>query len=150
MDKANTIIRYTKIATAVFIGLVAVADVFGVIISEFISRVWAGRNDTFAIVFLTVDFYVGTILAYVVLFSLYKLLSNMGKDVVFDKANTKLMMIIAIAAFLMGVVCLIGMVAWFGTIYLAVICFFMTLVILCVKAVFDKAIAMKDELDLTI
>lgn len=150
MDKANTIIRYTKIATAIFVALVAVADVFGVVISEFISRVWAGRNDTFGIVFLTVDFYIGTIIAYVVLFSLMKLLNNMGKDVVFDKANTKLMMIIAIASLLMGVDCLIGMVAWFGTIYLAVVCLFMTLVILCVKAVFDKAIAMKDELDLTI
>ena len=150
MDEANKIIRYTKIATAIFIGLVVAADVFGIFISEFISRIWAGRNDTFAIVLLTVIFYIGTVLAYVVLISFDKLLKNMGKDVVFEKDNTKLMKIISITCVLMGVDCLVGTIAWSGTIYLAVICFFMTLVILCVRAVFEKAIAMKSELDLTI
>ena len=105
MDEANKIIRYTKIATAIFIGLVVAADVFGIFISEFISRIWAGRNDTFAIVLLTVIFYIGTVLAYVVLISFYKLLKNMGKDVVFEKDNTKLMKIISITCVLMGVDC---------------------------------------------
>ena len=150
MDKANNIIRYTKVATVIFIAFVVAADVFGYIITNYITRVWADRSDTFALVTLAVVFYLGTAGAYVVLFSLYKLLSNMSKDVVFDRQNTKLMKIIAIACALMGIDCTAGTVAWFGTIYAAVICFFMVLIILCVRAVFEKAIVMKEELDLTI
>ena len=150
MTKANNLIRYTKIATLIFIGLVVVADACGFIITNYITRVWADRTDTFALVMLSVVYYLGTIGAYVVLISLYKLLSNMGKDVVFDKSNTKLMRIIAIACTLMGIDCIVGTIAWFGTIYPGVLCFFMVLIILCVRAVFEKAIEMKEELDLTI
>ena len=150
MTKANNLIRYTKIATLIFIGLVVVADACGFIITNYITRVWADRTDTFALVMLSVVYYLGTIGAYVVLISLYKLLSNMGKDVVFDKSNTKLMRIIAIACTLMGIDCIVGTIVWFGTIYPGVLCFFMVLIILCVRAVFEKAIEMKEELDLTI
>lgn len=150
MDKANNLIRYTKIATVIFIGLVVAADVFGFIITEFITRVWAGRNDSLALILLAIVYYIGTAFAYVVLIALYKLLDNMSKDVVFDVRNTKHMKLIAIACVFMGVDCTVGMIAWTGTIYLAVICIFMTFIILCVRAVFEKAIAMKDELDLTI
>lgn len=150
MEQANKILRYTKITTAIFIGLVVVADIFGVVISKYIANFWAEKFDTMSVVILTTIFYVGTVLAYVVLFTLYKLLTNMSKDIVFDKDNTNLMKRISLACLLMGVDCMVGTIAWSGTIYLAVICFFMTLIILCVRAVFDKAIAMKDELDLTI
>ena len=150
MTKANNLIRYTKIATLIFIGLVVVADACGFIITNYITRVWADRTDTFALVMLSVVYYLGTIGAYVVLISLYKLLSNMGKDVVFDESNTKLMRIIAIACTLMGIDCIVGTIAWFGTIYPGVLCFFVVLIILCVRAVFEKAIEMKEELDLTI
>ena len=150
MDKVNNLIRYTKIATIVFIVLVVVADAFGFIITDYITRVWADRSDAFARITLATVYYLGTVGAYVVLFALYKLLDNMGKDIVFDKKNTKLMKIIAIACALMGVDCAAGTLAWFGTIYAGVICFFMVLIILCVRAVFEKAIEMKNELDLTI
>ena len=150
MTKANNLIRYTKIATLIFIGLVVVADACGFIITDYITRVWADRSDTFALVMISVVYYLGTVGAYVVLISLYKLLSNMGKDIVFDKSNTKLMKMIAIACLLMGTDCVVGTIAWFGTIYPGVICFFMVLIILCVRAVFEKAIEMKEELDLTI
>lgn len=147
---ANNIIKYTKIATLICIMIVVVADVFGVVITNYITRVWADRSDMFAMITLGTVYYLGTVGGYVVLISLYKLLNNMSKDIVFDKQNTKLMKIIAITCALLGVDCIAGTVAWFGTIYCAVVCFFMMLIILCVKAVFEKAIEMKDELDLTI
>ncbi|MBO4458515.1 MAG: DUF2975 domain-containing protein [Butyrivibrio sp.] len=150
MSKANNLIRYTKIATVIFIALVVVADVCGYFITNYITRVWADRSDMFAFITLGTVFYLGTVGAYVVLFSLYKLLNNMSHDIVFDVQNTRLMKIIAIACALMGADCVVGTIAWFGTIYVAVICFFMVLIILCVRAVFEKAIEMKDELDLTI
>lgn len=150
MSKANNVIRYTKIATIIFILLVVIADVFGYFIVNYITRIWADRSDAFAMITLGTVYYLGTAGAYVVLFSLYRLLNNMSKDIVFDMKNTKLMKVIAIACALMGVDCMVGTIAWFGTIYAGIICFFMVLIILCVKAVFEKAIEMKDELDLTI
>ncbi|SCW50569.1 Protein of unknown function [Ruminococcaceae bacterium YRB3002] len=150
VKNADNIIRYTKIATIIFIALVVVADVCGFIITPYIVRVWAERYDDFALIFLSAVYYVGTAGAYVALFSLYKLLNNMSKDIVFDKSNTKLMKIIAICCVLMGIDCVIGTIAWFGTIYLGTILFFMVLIVLCLRAVFEKAIEMKDELDLTI
>ncbi|MBR2523061.1 MAG: DUF2975 domain-containing protein [Clostridiales bacterium] len=150
MDKADNVIRYTKVATVIFLVLVVVADVFGFSITNYITRVWADREDTFALITLSTVYYLGTVGAYVVLIAFYKLLNNMSKDIVFDKANTKLMKIIAIALALMGVDCMVGTIAWFGTIYVGIICFFMMLVLFCVRAVFEKAIEMKSELDLTI
>jgi len=150
MNNANNLIRYTKFATLIFIALVITADVFGFVITNYITRVWADRTDTFALVMLSVVFYLGTIGAYAVLISLFRLLNNMSRDIVFDKANTRLMKIIAIACALMGLDCFIGTIAWFGSVYCGVICVFMTFIILCVRAVFEKAIQMKSELDLTI
>ena len=147
---SGNIIRYTKIATVIALVLVVIGDVFGYIITNYIARVWADRSDTFAIVTLSIAYYLGTIGAIIVFINLYRLLNNMGKDIVFDVRNTKLMTIIGVTCAFMGIDCIAGTLAWFGTIYMGVICFFMMLVVFCVKAVFEKAIEMKEELDLTI
>ena len=91
-----------------------------------------------------------TLLAYVVLFSVLKLLTNMSKDIVFDKKNTRLMT--AIVASLLGAgAAFAGLgIVWGEAAFLALIAWFMALIVLSVKVVFDKAIVMKDDLDLTI
>lgn len=150
MNNANNLIRYTKFATVVFIVLAVLADALGFIIVPYIVRVWADKTDAFSMVALSVVYYLGSVGAFVVLISFYRLLGNMGKDIVFDVKNTKLMKIIAVTCFLMGADCVVGTIAWFGTIYVGVICFFMAMVILCVRTVFEKAIEMKNDLDLTI
>jgi len=150
MNNANNLIRYTKFATVIFIVLAVLADVFGFIIVPYIVRIWADKSDMFSMIALAAVYYIGSIGAFVVLISLYRLLNNMGKDIVFDVKNTKLMKMIAITCFLMGADCIVGTIAWFGTIYMGVVCFFMALIILCVRAVFGKAIEMKNDLDLTI
>ena len=150
MNNANNLIRYTKFATIVFIVLAVLADALGFIIVPYIVRIWADKTDMFSMIALSVVYYVGSVGAFVVLISFYRLLNNMGRDIVFDVKNTKIMKIIAVTCFLMGADCIVGTIAWFGTIYVGVICFFMTMVILCVRAVFEKAIEMKNDLDLTI
>ncbi|MBQ2605223.1 MAG: DUF2975 domain-containing protein, partial [Clostridiales bacterium] len=91
-----------------------------------------------------------TVGAYVVLFSLLKLLTNMSKDKVFDRQNTKLMGIITAALIGIAVVCVAGGFIWFGCWELTIVSLFMALVVMSVKVVFDKAITMKEEMDLTI
>ena len=146
----DSVIRWTKIATIIFILLVVAADCTGPIITRFVTVVWADRLDTPAFVMMTVLFYVGTLFGYVVLFSVFKLLDNMSKDIVFDRANTKLMRYIGIGLISAGLVCAIAGYIWISMLYLTVVAFFMALIVLSVKIVFDKAITMKEDLDLTI
>ena len=144
------IIRWSKIATVLFIAIVVVADVFGVPIAKYISYTYAEKYDDLTKLVLTLVWYLGTVGAYVILISVFKLLSNMSKDIVFDRSNTKLMNIIAGALIGIGVVCAAGGVVWIGSSFLTIIALFMALIVMCVKVVFGKAIEMKEEMDLTI
>lgn len=150
MGYNSAIIRWSKISTVIFIGLVLVADIFGVVISKYITYIWGDRTDDFSVILLAAVFYAGTLFAYVILVSLLKLLDNMSKDIVFDKKNTKLMGFIVGALVCIAAVCIVGGFVWTGSWFLSIIALFMGLVVLSVKVVFDKAIAMKEEMDLTI
>lgn len=146
----DVVIRWTKIATVLFIAMAVVADIFGIVITKFIAFCWAEVFDIGRVATLAVVFYLGTAGAYVVLFSLLKLLFNMSKDVVFDRVNTKLMMIITLALTGIAVDCVVGGFIWNGAWILAIVALFMGLVVMSVRVVFDKAITMKEEMDLTI
>ena len=92
MEKTNnTIIRWTKIATVLFIAMVMVMDAVALIVAKYISYVWALKTDSMSVGIIAGSIYAGTIAGYVILVSVYKLLSNMEKDEVFEKKNTKLM-----------------------------------------------------------
>ena len=150
MGYNNGIIRWTKIATIMFIGITLVGDIFGIVITKYIALVWAGITEIEKFAALAVVYYLGTVGAYVVLFSLLKLLSNMSKDKVFDRQNTKLMAIITAALIGIAIDCVVGGFIWFGCWELTILALFMGLVVMSVKVVFDKAITMKEEMDLTI
>lgn len=150
MKYNDGIIKWSKIATVLFIAIVVVADIFGVPIAEYVSYTYAERSDDFALAVIGAVWYLGTVGAYAILISVYKLLSNMSKDVVFDRANTGLMNVIAIALIGIGAVCAVGGIAWIGSCFLTIMALFMALIVLCVRVVFEKAIVMKEEMDLTI
>ena len=144
------IIRWTKIATVLFIAMAVVADIFGIVITKYIAYCWALVYDVARVAALAVVFYLGTVGGYVVLISLLKLLSNMSKDVVFDRSNTKIMLIITLALVGIAVDCTVGGFIWNGAWILAIVALFMGLIVMSVRVVFDKAITMKEEMDLTI
>lgn len=146
----DAIIRWTKIATILFIAMAIVADVFGITITQYIAFCWAEVFDMARVATLAVIFYLGTVGGYFVLFSLLRLLTNMSKDKVFDRANTKLMGIITISLVAIAVDCTVGGFIWNGAWILAIVALFMALIVMSVKVVFDKAITMKEEMDLTI
>lgn len=151
MEKTNnTIIRWTKIATALFIALVMVMDAVALIVAKYISYVWALKTDNLSVGIIAGSIYVGTIAGYAILVSVYKLLSNMEKDQVFEKKNTKLMSVMVWGLIGAGVCAIVGGFVWEGSFCLTIAAWFMALIVLSVKVVFDKAIDMKAELDLTI
>ena len=150
MKYNDVVIRWSKIATILFAAMVVVADVFGVVISKYMCYIWANKIDDVSLTILTVVFYLGTLFAYGILASLFVLLNNMSKDKVFDRANTKLMSYIMGALVAIAIVCMVGGFVWFGSWFLAIIALFMGLIVLSVRVCFDKAITMKEEMDLTI
>jgi hypothetical protein len=150
MKYDDVILRWAKIATVLFTAMAVVADIFGVVIVKYIAYVWAGVFDLPRVIALTVIFYIGTIGGYLVLIPLFKMLSNMSKDKVFDRENTKIMTIITCALVGIAVDCTVCGFIWNGGWILAIVALFMSLVVLSIRVVFSKAITMKEEMDLTI
>lgn len=104
-------------------------------------------------------FYAMVPAGYVALVCIDKLLMNIKKDIVFDKKNVKLLRIISWSCFYAAAVCVIAFVlVWLtfsygvgiGLILLTAGAGFMGLVVRVVKNVFEAAIEIKDENDLTI
>ena len=146
----DVVLRWAKIATVLFAAMAVVADIFGVVIVKYIAYCWAEVFDLPRVVALIVIFYLGSIGGYLVLVPLFLMLSNMSKDKVFDRANTKLMTIITFALLFIAVDCTVCGFIWNGGWILAIVALFMALVVLSIKVVFAKAISMKEEMDLTI
>lgn len=102
-------------------------------------------------------FYAVVPAGYVALRCLDKLFINIKNEIVFDEKNVKLLRIISIACFYAGMVGLVSFIVvllldfMFETLFvLAMGEFFMALVVKVVKNIFDAAIRIKDENDLTI
>lgn len=88
---------------------------------------------------------------YVMLWKLRRLLKNIGAGVVFDEANVSLMRMVSICCFIAAFFCM-GF-AFLGMWSLLSITFaagFVGLIVRIVGNVFEQAIQMKDELDLTV
>ncbi len=146
----DVVLRWAKIATALFAAMAVVADIFGVVIVKYIAYCWAEVYDLPRVIALIVIFYLGSIGGYLVLVPLFLMLLNMSKDKVFDRANTKLMTIITLALVFIAVDCTVCGFIWNGGWILTIVALFMALVVLSIRVVFAKAITMKEEMDLTI
>lgn len=147
---SSTVIRLSKLASIIFIALIVMADIGGYFIAKYVTYCWIEKFDIMSLVLTTIVFYVATVCGYIVIFSVYKLLSNMEKDIVFDNGNTKLMGYITAGLVACGIACACETIIWPGAIFLSIVVWFIALIVLCVKTAFDKAIMMKDEMDLTI
>lgn len=146
----NRVITWAKIATIIFIALVVVADATSYINAQYIAYVLCGTHAVSSIIILMASMILGTICGYVVLFSILFLLDNIKNDIVFDKKNTKLMSRVVYALVAAAVCALVGGIVWIDAFLIAVVALFVAVIVLAVKVCFDKAISMKDELDLTI
>ena len=146
----DVILRWTKIATIMFTAMAVVADICGVIITKYIAYCWAEVFDLPRVIALAVIFYLGSVGGYLVLIPLFKMLTNMSRDKVFDRENTKLMTIITASLVGIALDCIVGGFIWNGCWILSVVALFMALVVLSIRVVFAEAITMKEEMDLTI
>ena len=99
---------------------------------------------------MMVTVYVCSVFAWIILWGLRCLLCNLRKGQVFTEENVRILRIVSWCCFGAAAVCLVSIIWYLPFVVIAIAAAFMALIVRIVKNVFQQAIAMKDELDLTI
>ena len=139
-------VALSKICVAVFAVLLAALDVGG----WWVARAFARLGDLSSLVALLIVLYLCSVFAWITLARLWRLLSNLGRSRVFEAENTGHLRAVSWCCFGVGAVCLAGGARYLPLLLPAVAAAFMGLIVRIVKNVFEHAIAMKSELDLTV
>jgi len=101
-------------------------------------------------VFLMLSIYGGSVFAWICLYQLRRLLRSVGRGEVFTAANVRCMRIVSWCCAAAAAICLLSAAYYLPFAFVAVAAGFMALIVRIVKNAFQQAIAMKDELELTI
>lgn len=99
---------------------------------------------------LMVSIYSGSIFAWICLYRLWRLIGNIKRGEVFIEANVRHMRAISWCCVWAAAICLVSTAYYLPFGFVAAAAGFMALIVRIVKNAFQQAIAMKDELDLTI
>ncbi|WP_394964579.1 DUF2975 domain-containing protein [Candidatus Allofournierella excrementigallinarum] len=142
----------SRLAVLLFTGAVAVCDVSGWWLVNWFIRTsrYAGINDTAHLVWGLVTLYVASAAAYVLLYNLYRLLANIEAEQVFVAANVRCLRAASWCCMAVAALCLAGAAFYLPMVMVAAAAAFMGLIVRIIKNVFQRAIGMKAELDLTI
>jgi len=101
-------------------------------------------------VLLMVTIYLGSVLAWLTLVRLWQLLGNLRRGEVFVDGNVRHLRAVSWCCLWAAALCLASAAYYLPFAFVAVAAAFMGLIVRIVKNVFQQAIAMKSELDLTI
>ncbi len=142
----------SRLAVLLFTGAVAVCDVSGWWLVNWFLRTsrYAGINDAAHLVWGLVTLYVASAAAYVLLWNLYRLLVNIEEEQVFVADNVHHLRAASWCCMAVALLCLGGAVFYLPMVMVAAAAAFMGLIVRIIKNVFQRAIGMKAELDLTI
>lgn len=141
-------IRLTIICVYVFAAILLLADIFAF---KWVRWYVDWRLMSPAVVKkMLITFYTASVFGWVCLWSLFNLLSNISKALVFSESNVRLMRIIAWCCGIAAVIFLLSGAYYAPFLLVAVAAAFMMLIVRVVRNAFMQAIEMKSELDLTI
>ena len=94
--------------------------------------------------------YLCSVFGWILLWKLWRLLANIRAQVIFDARNVALLRAVSWCCVGAGLICLVSGVYYLPFAVIAIAAGFMALIVRIVKNVFQQAILMKDDLDLTI
>ena len=94
--------------------------------------------------------YVCSVFAWIALYQLRRLLCNLRRGDVFVEGNVRALRIVSWCCAGVALACLVSVIWYLPFVLVAIAAGFMCLIVRIVKNVFQQAVAMKDELDLTI
>lgn len=101
-------------------------------------------------VLLMVSVYSGSVFGWICLYELWRLLANIRRSEVFISANVRHMRAVSWCCLGAAAVCLLSAEYYLPFGFVAGAACFMAMIVRIVKNAFEQAIAMKDELDLTV
>ncbi len=99
---------------------------------------------------LMVSIYAGSVFAWICLAQLWRLLGNIRRGELFTAGNVRCMRVVSWCCAAAAGICLVSAAYYLPFLFVAVAAGFMALIVRIVKNAFQQAIAMKDELDLTV
>lgn len=141
-------IRLSLICVCIFSGILLAADIFAYRwISWYVE--WRAMRPE-SVVRMMITLYAASVFGWVCLWALWKLLRNIKAEVVFDKENVRLLRIISWCCAFAAIIFLVSGAYYSPFILVSVAAAFMMLIVRVIKNVFQQAIEMKSELDLTI
>lgn len=132
----------------VFAAVLLAADIFCYQLTGWFIRL-RGMNWQQGIGMMVVV-YVCSVFAWITLYQMLRLMRNLRRGEVFVAANVRAMRIVSWCCAGVAVICLACMLWYLPFVFMAMAAGFMCLIVRIVKNVFQQAIAMKDEMDLTI
>ena len=132
----------------IFASILLVADIFCYQLTGWFLRLRGMYWQQGVGMMITV--YVCSGFAWVTLYQKLRLLQNLRRGEVFIGANVRAMRIVSWCCAGVAVMCLVSMLWYVPFVFVAIAAGFMCLIVRIVKNVFQQAIAMKDEMDLTI
>lgn len=145
-------IALSKVSVRIFLALLVAVDISGYwLVSWFVqfSRyqpIWQKPYPTLMLISL----YAASIPAYCILFCLDRLLKNIEGGEIFIPQNVSALRSASWCCIVVAAICLASCIFYIPFIAVAVAAAFMALIIRIIKNVFEQAIAMKADLDLTI
>lgn len=156
--KIKSVLLGTKIATAVMMFFCVASVIFGYYICYYTWDIGViGENSltgiavgNVAFILYIIIFYICICFAFLILFGVWKLVSNLEAKEVFVRKNTKLLNVITLGCLGIAIFCFLGGIVSLSTVLISAVAVFMALIVQCVKVLIDKAIDIKEEMDLTI
>lgn len=141
-------ILLSRVMVYIFTAAVAAVDVFGVWICRWLLKILPHSAPSFPV--LVSCLYVCSVPAYILLYSMHRLLLNLQHGRVFIPENVALMRRVSYCCFAAGLVCLGCSFCFPSLLVVTLAAGFVGLIVRIVKNVFQQAILMKDELELTV
>lgn len=141
-------IKLSLICVCIFSVILLAANIFAYRwISWYVA--WRSMRPE-SVVRMMITLYSASVFGWICLWALWKLLRNIKAEIVFASDNVRLLRIISWCCAFAALIFLVSGVYYPPCIFVAVAAAFMMLIVRVVKNVFQQAIEMKSELDLTI
>ena len=143
-------ILLTQILLVIFAVILLLADVFMIPFARwfFGARIPDAGGAGFTVIIVVM--YLCTAVGWVFIFCMWQLLTNIKRGDVFVEENVKLMTVVSFLMLLAALLTVAGSFFYLPFLFVSISALFVALIVRIVKTVFQQAIAMKSELDLTI
>ena len=144
----NKSVQLSQACVVVFAVLLLLLDVFCYVAVRWFTAVRGMPWSTGKRMMITI--YLCSVFGWLLLWKLWRLLRNIRAQIVFDLKNVALLRAVSWCCVGAGLICLGSSVYYLPFLAIAIAAGFMALIVRIVKNVFEQAILMKVDLDLTI